>query len=234
MPEKPGSSPQNPVTVDQLLKDANVPVVSSAPVNASKPPESIPQGAVLRDKSGRMMYRYEVDGNVVLLPKPVEQMKEQDYYDLPITLYDNQPGRIPQNLAVVFKDPQWAGHWFNKRAKEGLRVAEGRSLGFQPAKKEDLDKYYLELNDKDGAIEQGDLVLMKTSKVNLYLRYKQAMDKALLSGGVAGYKNRANELLNPANRAKDPYYVTTQATNELQGVAPVTSAGEAGILYPQR
>jgi hypothetical protein len=234
MPEKPGSSPQNPVTVDQLLKDANVPVVSSAPVNASKPPESIPQGAVLRDKSGRMMYRYEVDGNIVLLPKPVEQMKEQDYYDLPITLYDNQPGRIPQNLAVVFKDPQWAGHWFNKRAKEGLRVAEARSLGFQPAKKEDLDKYYLELNDKDGAIEQGDLVLMKTSKVNLYMRYKQSMDKALQAGGVSGYKNKANEMLNPANRAQEPFYVAEQAKKEFQGAGPLFNIDQAGVLNANR
>lgn len=232
--DKPGSSPQNPVSVDQLLRDANVATVKSAPPQLEKPSAPIPQGAVLRDKSGRMMYRYEVDGVVHLLPKPMEQMSEQDYYNLPITLMDMQPGRIPQNLTVTFKDPQWAGHWFNKNAKEGLRVAEARALGFQPAKKEDLDKYCLELNDQDGAVEQGDLVLMKTHKVSLYMRYKESMDRARLQGGVEGYKNKANAELSPANRAQDPYYVSEKAKQEFQGTGPLYDIDQAGVLNANR
>jgi hypothetical protein len=186
------------------------------------------------DKSGKRMFRYEIDGNVHLLPKPIEQMSEDDFYRLPITLYDSQPGRIPQNLTVTFKDPQWAGHWFNKNAKEGMRVAEARALGFQPAKKEDLDKYCLELNDQDGAVEQGDLVLMKTHKAHLYLRYKESMDRAKLLGGTEGYKNKANSELNPANRQKDPYYVAPQATSEFTGLGPLYSADEGGVLNTSR
>jgi hypothetical protein len=229
---KPGSSPQNPVSVDQLLREANVPTVKTAPVAPEKPPVPIPQGAMFRDKGGKMLYRYEIDGRVHLLPKPYEQMKEQDYYNLPITLYDEMPGRIPQNLNVTFKDPQWAGYWFNKHAKDGRRVAEGRSMGFTPAKKEDLDKYCLELNDQDGAVEQGDLVLMKTHKVNLYLRLKESLDKAKRAGGVENFKTTAATGMNPANVAKDPYYIAEQAKQEYQGVGPVYDAGDGGVLIP--
>jgi hypothetical protein len=233
--EKPGSSPQNPVSVDQLLREANVPTVKTAPpATPDKPSAPIPQGAMFRDKSGKMMYRYELDGKVIVLPKPYEQMSEQDYYNLPVTLYDQLPGRIPQNLTVTFKDPQWGGHWFNKSAKDARRIAEARSLGFVPAKLSDLQNYHIELTDQDGAVEQGDLVLMKCHKALLYLRYKESMDKAKRSGGVEHFKSEANTKLSPANIDKDPYYVAEQAKQEFQGVGPVFTAGDGGVLNPSQ
>lgn len=222
MPEKP---PAETLTVDELLRRANVqPVAAPAPVAK---PEPIVNGAFV-DKGGRMMYRYEVNGEAVILPKPVEQMSEQDFYNLPISLYDNMPGRIPQNLSVKFKDPQWAGYWFNKSAKFGQRVSVARSLGYVPAKKEDLLEYSLELNDQDGAVEQHDLVLMKIHKAKLYMQYKQWSDKAKIMGGIEGYKNAANQSLNPSNREKDPYFFTPQATQEFQGVGPVSNLPTVG------
>lgn len=178
---------------------------------------------------GRTLYRYEIPGDgttgkekdVLILPKPMEEMKEQDYYDLPISLTETTFGRLPQNLTVEFKDPQWAGYWFNKKAGGGARVSVARTLGFVPAKIEDLKAWYSTVNDKDGAVEQHDLVLMKIHKAKLYGKYKQWMDMAKTKGSIGGYKSAAEDSLSPSVRENMDYYHTPQALREKQGLGAV-------------
>lgn len=184
--------------------------------------ESLKHPNAFMGQDGRTYYKYEIDGDQYILPKPIEEMKEQDFYDLSFPLIDSQVGRIPQNLTVTFKDPQWAGHWFNKKARDGARIGTARTLGFVPAKIEDLDMYWKGLNDKDGAVEDHDLVLMKVHKAKLYFKFAEAIKKAERDGGIEGYKNHALQSLeNPANRKREPFYLTRQATQEFQGVGPV-------------
>jgi hypothetical protein len=227
MPEKyQGPPPGVTATpIDQLLREANVPTAPAPQVKAAPAPVTSPpkNGAAFMDQSGRMMYRYEMNGEVIILPKPVEQMKEQDFYDLPISLYDSMPGRLPQDLTVKFKDPQWAGYWFNRKARDGSRIGTAKALGFEPVHKEDLEFYAPHLSDSDGSITNYDLVLFKIHKAKLFLKYKESIDKAKLLGGIEGYKQEANRSLSPANRQQSPYFHTPQAIQEFQGIGPVTN-----------
>lgn len=178
----------------------------------------------IKGGDGRTLYKYHVNGQQVILPKRVEEMTEQDFYNLPITHYDAQAGRLPQQLTVKFKDPQWCGYWFNRSAKDGMRVASALALGFTPAKREDLEWYFKGLNDADGSIVQGDLVLMKIHKAVLIGQfYKQWLDVAKVRGGIDGYKNNALSELSGQNRDKVEYYHTPQALKEYQGLGPVTN-----------
>jgi hypothetical protein len=229
MPE----SKKETVDVNQFLKSAtdSISASSSAPPPVTATPEAPALDAQFRDsKTGRWLYKYEVNGETIVLPKPIDQMSEQDFYDLPITLYESHPGRIPQNLTVTFKDPHWAGYWFNKSAKQAMRVATGRALGFIPAKKEDLEWYCLELSDADGAVEQHDIVLMKIHKAKLYLKYKEAIDLAKIKGGIAGYKQQAESFAQQAgvDIQNAPYYHTKQAEQEFQGLGPVKNYPTVG------
>lgn len=168
---------------------------------------------------GRTMYKYEMeDKSIVVLPKPLEEMREQDFYNLPITVFDQQPGRLPQNLTVVFKDPQWAGHWFNKKAGNANRVGVARTLGFVPAKIQDLETYFAGLNDQDGAVEQNDLVLMKIHKAKLYLRFAEWIQIAKQKGSIGGYKDEATRGLGAHKEDHISYYHTPQALKEFQGL----------------
>ena len=172
-------------------------------------------------QDGRTMYKYEMeDKSIVVLPKPLEEMGEQDFYKLPITIYDQQPGRMPQNLTVVFKDPQWAGHWFNKKAGKGARVGVARSLGFLPAKVQDLESYFAGLNDQDGALEDNDLILMKIHKAKLYIKYAEWIQLAKAKGSIGGYKDEATRGLGQHKEDHISYYHTPQALKELQGLGP--------------
>jgi len=173
-------------------------------------------------QDGRTYYKYFLDGDkgeVVVTPKPLEEMTEQDFYDMPISLFDGMAGRIPQNLTVTFKDPQWAGQWFNKKAGSGARVGVARSLGFEPAKKEDLASYFAGLNDADGAVEQHDLVLMKIHKFKLYIKYAEWIQKAKTRGGINKYKEQAeNAMPSGGRKGLVGHYHTPQALNEIQGL----------------
>lgn len=204
--------------INDLLKAAQVPTVA-APVKAK-----LPEGAFTSAQDGKTLYRYEIDGETVVLPKPIDKMTEQDFYNLPVSLFDTQPGRLPQNLTVKFKDPQWGGYWFNKTSGSGTRVSVARSLGYTPANKDDLEWYCLELNDADGAVEQGDLVLMKIHKAKLYMQYKQAIDLAKIKGSKERYKSDAENFVRQAggDLSKAGYFHTPQALQEFQGVGPVS------------
>lgn len=205
--------------LNEALAAANLKVVPPPPAPAKSPTS---EGSFI-DQSGQTRYRYIVEGQTWILPKPIEQMKDEDYYDLPITLSSIMHGRLPQNLTVEFKDSHWAGYWFNKSARDGLRLGTARALGFIPAKIEDLKYYDASLNDKDGAVEQNDLVLMKIHKVKIMSLKKMALDTARVKGGIGGYKSHADAtLLNP--KAAE-YYHTPQALGETQGLGPVTPMG---------
>jgi hypothetical protein len=208
-------------SIDQLVKDAKVNVVAAPP----PAPEKKPIAGQFTGKDGRTLWRYDLHGETVILPKPLEQMSEQDFYNLPVSLYDSTPGRVPQNLTVTFRDPQWAGYWFNKKAGSGARVSTARSLGYVPAKREDVEIVDAGLNDADGAIEQHDLVLMKIHKAKLFLKYKEWIDKAKLLGGIESYKNRADAFVQQAggDLDKGQYYLTPQAKQEFQGLGPVVN-----------
>ena len=209
-------------SIDQLVKDAKVNVVSEPP---PQPDKKRPAAGMFKDQSGREMWRYELDGEMVILPKPLEKMTEEDFYRLPISLYDSMPGRVPQNLTVKFKDPQWAGYWFNKKAGSGARVSTARSLGYLPAKREDIEVMDAGLDDSNGAVEQHDLVLMKIHKFRLYSKYAEWIAKAKVLGGIESYKNRADAYVQQAggDLHKGQYYLTPQAKNEYQGLGPVVN-----------
>jgi hypothetical protein len=193
---------------------------------ASVEPEKLKHPNAFLAGDGRTLYRYKFGDNELILPKPEEEMTQQDFFDLRIASPSLTAGRLPQYLTVKFKDPQWAGHWFNKKAGSGRRVSDARAMGFVPAKVEDLESYYGELTDKDGAVENNDLVLMKIHKSILYLTQAQYIAQAKRDGGIEAYKDKASVGMNPANSSTDPYFLTPQARGEYQGVGPVTHIPE--------
>ena len=174
-------------------------------------------------QDGRTYYKYlNDDGTALITPKPLEEMTSDDIGSMrSLSLVDAPSGRMPQNLTVSFKDPQWAGHWFNKKARSGYRVGEARSMGFVPAKVEDLATYFAGLNDKDGALEDNDLVLMKIHKSKLYAKVVSYIADAKRKGSIGGYKEQANSMLGPKAQESDPFYHTPQALKEKQGLGPV-------------
>src|ERR1700735_709400 len=131
--------------VDDLLSQVGV-NTPSAPLPAPETPtaqeSAAPDGFLgsFRGGDGRWLHKYKrEDGNIVIFPKLLAEMTEEDFYALPISLLDGQAGRIPQTLTVKFRDPQWAGHWFQRKTQDGRRVSEARSMGYVPAKKEDCE-----------------------------------------------------------------------------------------------
>jgi len=200
---------------------------ATAPRN-SLDPKSLEHPHAFMAQDGRTYYKYKDEsGDTIITPKPIEEMTEQDFYQLPISMIDVQVNRMQQNLTVTFKDPQWAGFWFNRVAGKGTsagvgrRVGQARALGFVPAKIEDLAIYPLHLNDQDGAVEQDDVVLMKIHKAKLYGRYASLLAYARKEQGIDAYKNAAVKGLNPKVAEAAPYYHTPQATGEFQGLGPV-------------
>lgn len=185
-------------------------------------PESLKHPNAFMAQDGRTLYRYKLDGDdgeEFIFQKPIEEMEEQDYYNLPITYRDLQAGRLPQNLTVTFKDKQWAGHWFNKKAGDGARVGQARALGFVPAKKEDLESYFDGLIDTDGAVEQSDLVLFKIHKHKLYMKVAEYIAKAKHDGGIDGYREVAMSNVSRQVKRKDmDYYHSPAALTEFQGL----------------
>lgn len=210
------------VNVDDLMKSAGIETTTATPAPSPKKEAAEPakNGAFLA-QDGRMLYKYSLpNGQTIITPKPLEQMGEQDYYDLPITLSDNGSNRIPQDLTVKFRDPQWAGHWFNRKAGDGRAISRARARGYVPALREDCEWIAHGLNDQDGGIVDNDLVLFKIHKALLFLQYKEWQDEARKLGGRDRYKNEAEGTVG-GRSDKVNYYHTPQATQEYTGLGPV-------------
>jgi hypothetical protein len=205
--------------LDEALKSAGVTTVDAIPAKTPDAPKPEPQGGAFLAGDGRMLYKYTIDDQTIVLPKPIDQMSEEDFYQLPINLAGAQAGRLPQTLTVKFKDPQWAGHWFNRKAGDGRRVSEARALGYVPAMKDDCEWVAHSLNDEDGAIIDNDLVLMKIHKAKLFLQYKQWQDIAKLKGGKNSYKQTAEGVVGETGGKVDHYF--TPQAEEYSGVGPV-------------
>jgi len=211
-----------PYNVDDLIKTAKVAVVTAPPAPEVK---AKPANGMFKGNDGRNYWRYDIDGETMVLPKPVEDMTEQDYYNLAPSFSNMSIGRLPQNISAKFKDAQYAGYWFNKSARGGVRVSEGRAMGFEPAKIDDIEAMCAGLDDKNGAIEQHDLVLMKIHKSKLYSRYANLIAQAKLRGGIDSYKNAAESevMSHGGDITKGQYYHTPQAKQEFQGLGPVVT-----------
>lgn len=212
--------PVNTILAD-ALKQAGVQVVETSPAVEPEVKAAEPQGGAFLAGDGRMMYKYTLDGQTVVLPKPIGDMSEEDFYRLPISLSDATAGRLPQTLTVKFRDPQWAGHWFNRKAQDGRRVSEAKALGYTPATRDDCEWVSHSLNDDDGAIIDNDLVLMKIHKAQLFLQYKGWMDTAKRLGGNPAYKQAAESVMGHSG-GKVEHYFAKQAEKEFSGLGPVT------------
>jgi hypothetical protein len=191
---------------------------ASNPDNQAVATEALKHPNAFRAQDGRILYKYEIDGQTVVSLKPMEDTSLEEFCEgMPISMFQGQAGRLPQNLTVTFKDPQWAGFWVNKKARDGYRVGDLRSQGWVPAKIEDLESYFSGLNDKDGALEQYDLILMKIHKAKLYMRLAEAILKAKRDGGIEGYKDTATKSIR-GKTGQVTFYHTPQAKNEIQGL----------------
>lgn len=212
MPDTKGQQ----VSVDQIMAQAGIQTVTAAPPQKEKsaPPTD---GAFLAG-DGRTLYRYTLDGQTIVTPKPIEQMTEQDFYNLSITMADNGSNRIPQDLTVKFKDPQWAGHWFNRKAGDGRQISRARAQGYIPANREDCEWIAHGLNDSDGGIVDNDLVLFKIHKAKMFLQFKSWMDEAKRKGGRDHYKSEAEGMIG-GGTDKVGVYHTPHALNEFSGLA---------------
>lgn len=182
-------------------------------------------GDEVKGQDGKVWYRYHVDNEVQLLRKRMEEMTDEDWLHTEITLKDVQQNRIPQELTVRFRDPQWAGRWFNKSAKDGARVNQASYMGFVPAKKEDLEWYFnsANVNDGDGAVVQGDLVLFKIHKAKLAAMLQRNFEEARMRGTRDKYLSAAEGGLMVPDNHRDHvgFTLTSHAMNETQGVGPV-------------
>jgi hypothetical protein len=217
----PNPADKKELSLDDLLSSATPAATTEAPLPGAVASPSV--DGPFKDSSGKTQYRYTMpDGDVMILPKPLEEISDEEFMRLPMKMDGLQAGRIPKNLSVKFKEPQWAGRWFNRHAGNSRRVSEATSLGYVAAKVEDLEWYFHGLNDKDGALTDGDLVLMKIHRGALLMQYKQNMDLARQQGGIDAYKNKASSALSPVNRQNVGYYFTPQAIQEFQGLGPVT------------
>jgi hypothetical protein len=197
---------------------------SSSPNRGAVEAEALKHPNAFRSQDGRILYKYEFKATngsteTIVSQKPIEDVSVEEFCDsMPISMFQGQAGRLPQNLTVTGKDPQWAFFWFNKKARDGYRVGEARTQGWVPAKKEDLSAYFVGLNDRDGAVEQYDLVLMKIHKAKLYMMLAEWVLKAKRDGGIEGYKNTATNSVHGGKSKQVTFYHTPQALEEVQGL----------------
>lgn len=126
--------------------------------------------------------------------KSIGDMTEQEFYRLPVKLIARNTQGMTE-LNVVFKDPAMTGHWFNAKAKEGMRVQQGYMQGFTACTKDDVVICHSKATDENGAIVQGDLVLLKIPKMVLWSRYKENQETA---------KARVNRAMHDPNSASRP------------------------------
>ncbi len=234
----PRNDEKNTVSADELLAGIAGKTVDAAPQSVTAAPEGVKQpgvtsGAFLHkfeDSSTATLYKYVIDGEVIVTPKPIEQMSIEDFDRSPFSLAASSANRIPQDLTVKFKDPQWAGQWFNRSAKDGRRIQIARTLGFVPAKIEDCEWVSHSLNDQDGAITDGDLVLFKIHKAKLLSFSKGHMDEARKMGNKDTYLQQAEGAVPGNNAGKVSHYFTNQAKTEFSGLGPVVSNPESALL----
>jgi hypothetical protein len=227
---------------DAVSGDELIAAVTSGQTTQAAPPSAAPEGVKqpgiesgmflhkYPDGSTATLYKYVIDGETIITPKPIEQMSIEDYDRSPFSLASSSANRIPQDLTVKFKDPQWCGQWFNRSAKDGRRVQIARTLGFVPAKIEDCEWVSHSLNDADGAITDGDLVLFKIHKAKLLSFSKGHMDEARKMGNKDSYLSQAQGAVPGNNSGMVSHYFTQQANQEFSGLGPVVSNPETALI----
>jgi len=230
--------PKAPVSGDELLAAVtsgqttqSVPASVTVPDGVKQP--GVESGMFLHkypDGSTAQLYKYVIDGETIITSKPIEQMSIEDFDRSPFSLAASSANRIPQDLTVKFKDPQWCGQWFNRSAKDGRRVQIARTLGFVPAKIEDCEWVSHSLNDADGAVTDGDLVLFKIHKAKLLSFSKGHMDEARKMGNKDSYLSQAQGAVPGNNSGMVSHYFTNQANNEFSGLGPVVSNPETALI----
>lgn len=216
----------NPVDINELLAASGASGIQSHPPSEVKTDKATPEPAKdgyigsFQDGSGRFMHSYLIDGRKVILPKKQEDMKDEDWMSLSSALYDPVSNRVPLNLTVKFRDPQWAGHWANRKAQDGKSIRRLQSLGFLTATKEDCEWVPQGLNTEDGGIVDGDLVLMKIHKMKLFMGFlKGYFDEAMQKGGKAGYKQTAEGAIGATHQVS--HYMAAQTNSEFTGLGPI-------------
>ena len=224
---------RDPLQPDKLSTDEVLTRVHSETTEPPEPPvpsaaeaqaELPKQGRKIMSQDGRTaVWEYtDVNGEKFVLPRPVDKMSIEEFTrSFKLSLNELMPGRLPQNLTVIFKDEQWAGHWFNCMARKGRRLADARGLGFIAVKAEELEAYMSELNDKDGCIRDDDLVLFKIHKAQLYLNAMRRMALAQRLGGKGQYMSTAENSLNGNGGDKVGYYYAPNVEKEFTGLGPI-------------
>ncbi len=219
------------VSISDLLATAGVKASIPTPESiASEPVQGeVKEPEVQGDKylgefrggDGRFLHKYILDGRQVVLPKKIEEMSDEEFLQVGSTLYDPTANRIPLNLTVKFRDKHIAGHWANRKAQDGKSVRRLQSMGFEVAKKEDCEWLPQGLNAEDGAVIDGDLVLMKIHKMKLiggFLAsyYREALEK----GGQKSYLQTAQGSIGgPTNKVQ--HYQAAQTQHEFSGLGPI-------------
>jgi len=221
MPDTPKPSVQA-VNPADLIKKANA--LNTTEVKPNTTLSAGPQAEKYTGQDGRTYYKYVIEGQELVCLKPLEEMTEQDFYDLPVAAYDIQAGRLPLNLVAEFHDPHIAGYWVNCFHKNGIRVNDARARGFVPAHRDDLKFVADGIDTSDGSVKQNDLILMKIHKAKLYMRYKEAMDIAKVRGNPEHYRQMAE---NAVNQKYFGFDLTKQAKTEFQGLGPVQQIQQA-------
>lgn len=228
----PDNTVKTPVPdLNKLLADAGVQGVKVVDQNPAKEPElpkePVPDGTYLgafRGGDGRYLHKY-TDSNsrdgFVILPKKVEEMTEEDFMATAMTMSDPVANRVPLNLTVKWRDPQWAGYWAQRKVKDGQSVRRLQAMGFVTAKREDCEWLPQGIIVDDGEVTDGDLVLMKIPKVKLFSQFLSAYYReAMQKGGKQGYTQEAhNALGQPTNKVS--HYAAAQTSNEFTGLGPI-------------
>lgn len=219
---------EKPKDLNELLSAhgvSGIAAVDAAPAPASKAPDPAPAAdgylGAFQGGDGRWLHSYVIDGRKVILPKKVEEMRDEDFLALSSSMYDPVSNRIPQNLTVKFREAHLAGYWANRKAQDGKSVRRLMAMGFRTAKKEDCDWIPQGLNTDDGEITDGDVVLMVVHKAKLFMGFLASYyEDAMLKGGQKGYRQTAEAELHGKGGDKVSHFMTPQA-NEFHGLGPL-------------
>lgn len=91
-------------------------------------------------------------------------------------------------LDIKVKHPEYSYRWVNKQEQ---RQATMRALGFQLATLDDVDIPHTD-SFRDGAIQMGDVVLMKMQKATYFAALKNNLKKAIIMGSKEGLDKAGN------------------------------------------
>jgi hypothetical protein len=167
--------------------DVGAPMASYAEIHKAQNPEPAPARAVS-----------EVDEALAevtrLSGKSIGDLTQDEFDRIPIKLSARTTQGMTE-LSVIFKDPSMTGHWFNRKAKEGLRVQQAYMQGFTACTKADVEMCHATTSDENGSLVQGDLVLLKIPKIVLWSRQKDYQETA---------KARVNRAMNDPRAAARP------------------------------